>query len=287
MAELVATIVGISTSAVKLTDTLYKFGSNVSDAREQTSRISQRVIDFTTVLDILTTTIEGEADFVSDKANLMIQKLCDQSTDLFHDIEDHLPRRGENNGRDSLSFRAKILWTFRRSRVELLLGQLEYVKSNVLLIVMTTRVGRKLRSRRYVSLVQRSLDIAIIAIRECRSKSKQTADQDVENLQHERLKACNAIVQHINAGERLEELKNKAVKADEVDLASSPNADALVKVNTDTAVAIISIQAEAIVKFQSAMLGIANPASRQVFVMYNSSPLLEDLLLQWTKPYPM
>lgn len=159
MAEVVASIIGISTFGVKLTDALYKFGSNFSVAREQTSRISERVADYTTILDILSTTIEDEAEFVSDKANLMIQKLCDQSTDLFCDIVDHLPRRKDTNGRDSISFRDKVLWNFRKSRVELLLGQLEYVKSNILLILMTTLIGRKARSRKYVLCASNSPDI--------------------------------------------------------------------------------------------------------------------------------
>lgn len=150
MAEVVASIIGISSFGIKLTDTLYQFGSTFSAARDQTIRISERITDYTTILDILTTTIEDEADFVSDQAVVMIRRLCDQSIDLFYDIEDQLPTRRDLHGHDSISFRDKLLWTFRKSRVELLLGQLEYVKSNVLLIVMTTLVGRKIRSRKLV-----------------------------------------------------------------------------------------------------------------------------------------
>lgn len=150
MAEIVASIIGISTFGIKLTDTLYRFGCAFSAARDQTSRISQHIIDFTTILDILSSTIDDEASFISEKAIVMIQKLCDQSSKLFYDIEDRLPPRREIHGRESISLKDKIMWNFRKSRVELLLGQLDYVKSNVLLLVMTTLVGKKLRSRRLV-----------------------------------------------------------------------------------------------------------------------------------------
>lgn len=148
MADVVASVIGMSSFGLKLTDTLYRFGANFSAARDQTSRISERITDYTTILDILTSTIEDEMDFVSDEAIVMINRLCDQSTDLFFDIEDHLPSRRERHERDSISLTAKVMWKFRKSRVELLLGQLEYVKSNVLLLVMTTLVGQKIRSRR-------------------------------------------------------------------------------------------------------------------------------------------
>lgn len=87
----------------------------------------------------------------------------------------------------------------------------------------------------------------------------------------------------MNAGERLEELKNEAVRADEAALASTPESSALVKVNANTAIAIISDQVEAISKFQSTMHEIADPAQRQGFVIQNSSSLLEELLMQWNK----
>lgn len=150
MAEVVSSIIGISAFGIKFTDALYQFGSDFSTARDQTSRISDRITDYTTILDILSTTIEDEADFVSHEAVVMIQRLCNQSTDLFFDIEDRLPARRESSGRDSISFREKIVWNFRKPRFELLLGQLEYVKSNVLLLIMTTLVGRKVRSRKCV-----------------------------------------------------------------------------------------------------------------------------------------
>lgn len=113
-------------------------------------------------------------------------------------------------------------------------------------------------------------------------KSKDDIDEEVKNIQYQEAKARNAIVQHMNTSERLEELKNEAVRDDEATSASAASSGALVKTNTCTAMTVISHQAEVIVNFQKAMFTIRDPARRQAFVLENSSGLLEDLLLQWT-----
>ncbi|KAL9618130.1 MAG: hypothetical protein Q9160_007137 [Pyrenula sp. 1 TL-2023] len=238
MAEVIASIIGISSFGIKLTDTLYQFGSTFSAARDQTIRTSERITDYTTILDILSTTIEDEADFVSDQAVVMIQRLCDQSVDLFYDIEDHLPTRRDLHGQDSIIFRDKLLWTFRTKNL--------------------TEFRRR------------------------EQKSKVKTETKSEELQRQELKARNAIVQHMNAGERLEKLKVEAARADDAAIASAESSSALIKSSTNTAIAMISHQAEAITRFQEAMLRINDPARRQAFVVGNSSVLLEDLLMQWT-----
>jgi hypothetical protein len=145
MAEVVASVIGITTFGVKLADTLYDFGCNVSSAREQSSRIGDRVNDYITILEILAGLLEDEAGLISAKAATMVEKLCDQSEDLFYDIKDLLPRTKDAG---KVAWRDRIKWNFRKPKVEMLLGQIEYIKTNVLLLVMTTIVGKRIRKRR-------------------------------------------------------------------------------------------------------------------------------------------
>jgi hypothetical protein len=144
MAEVVASVIGITTFGVKLVDTLYDFGCNVSSAREQSSRIGDRVNDYITILEILAGLLEHDASLVSAKAAAMVEKLCDQSENLFYDIDDLVPRTKDDG---KLARRDRIKWNFRKAKVEWLLGQIEYIKTNVLLLVMTTIVGKRIRKR--------------------------------------------------------------------------------------------------------------------------------------------
>lgn len=145
MVEVVAPIVALTAFGTETVSKLYKFGANVSAAREQTARIGDRISDYMTILDVLEGVINQDPSFISIKAEEMIDRLCDQSYDLFEEIRALLPR-----GRDKLTLKDKVAWNFRKAKVELLLGQIEYIKSNVLLLVMTTLLGKKIRSRRYV-----------------------------------------------------------------------------------------------------------------------------------------
>lgn len=111
---------------------------------------------------------------------------------------------------------------------------------------------------------------------------KDRGGDDAENLRHQTAKTRNVIVQHMNAGEKLEKLKNDAIRADELETASEGPSGALVRANTDKAIIIFTHQAEVITSFQNAMMNIGDPAQRQGFAMDNSGRLLEDLLTQWT-----
>lgn len=147
-AAAVASIVGIASFGIKLTKVLYDFGSNVSSAREQTSYIARHVDLYANVLDILTERIDDEEPILSDAAFDLIDELKYQSNELFTMIEQSLPSPKE--GKDDISFLQKVKWNFTKSRVALLVGELDYLRSTVHLLITIIFTGRKIRSRRSV-----------------------------------------------------------------------------------------------------------------------------------------
>lgn len=158
MAEVAASVVGIASFGIVLVNTLYKFGCNVSSAREQSARIGDRVDDYVTILEILAGLLEDEAALISDKASAMVDKLCDQSENLFYDIKDILPVR-RNDGK--LAWHERIAWNFRKAKVEMLLGQIDEGKkvelSRKMFVLQSASVRRVLcteQSIREVSLGQ-------------------------------------------------------------------------------------------------------------------------------------
>jgi hypothetical protein len=268
MAEVAAaaSILGITTFGIQLTDTLYKFGSNFSAAREQSNRISDRITDYTTILDILAATLEADQNIFSHKAVELIQKLCDQSYDLFYDIEDLLPPRKEGHGRSYLTLTQKIAWNFRKSKVELLLGEIEYVKSNVLLLLMTSLVGKKIHSYR----------------KQKKKSSQKQHDEEAEVVQQQSLRAKNAIVQHMNATENLSKLQEEADKVDEAASTEGQPADSKTRAEASRALTLVSRQNVVVASFQQAMIKVEDLGQRQAWVIEQSPLLLHDLLMQWT-----
>ena len=145
-AAAVATIVGIASFGIQLTQVLYNFGSNVSSAREEASYIARHVDLYANVLDILTERINDEEPILSDAAFDFIDELKYQSNELFAKIEQSLP--SPKDGRDDISFLQKVKWNFTRSRVALLVGELDRLQSTVHLLVTIIFTGRKIQSRR-------------------------------------------------------------------------------------------------------------------------------------------
>ena len=147
---------------------------NASGARKQSNKIFERISDYTTILDILEVTLKGTDNCFSSKAEQSIRKHCDKSYDLFYEIEDLL----HGWGRDELGWADKIKWNFRKSPVELLVGELEYVKSDVVLLLMTQLLGQKIRSQR----------------RKKRKLKKEQYDDEAESVRRQSMKANNAIL---------------------------------------------------------------------------------------------
>lgn len=149
MAEVAASIIAISTFGVKLTLTLYDLGSTVSSARQQTDQIAKHVTLYSNVLELLAERLEADAPNISEAAIDLVEELYDQSDELFGRIRALLPRK---NGRDDLRLLQKIAWTFKKTKVDLLVGELEYLKSTVQLLVTVIFTGKRIRTYRSVAV---------------------------------------------------------------------------------------------------------------------------------------
>ena len=149
MAELgiAASLVGITTFGIKLTHHLYDFGSTAASAREQLDYVARHVTLYTKALDLLRERLDDDRPVHSRRALDVVQELYDQSYELFYKIRDLIPqrRRGED-----LSFMKKIAWNFKKTKVELLVGEIEYLKSTVHLLVDVLYAGKTIRSYEWV-----------------------------------------------------------------------------------------------------------------------------------------
>jgi hypothetical protein len=153
MVEVAASIVGLTAFGTQIMSGLYKFGSNVSAAQDQTARIGDRISDYIAILDILETVIDEDPSFITKKAEDLMNRLWDQSYDLFDEIRALPPKSPDGLRRTKLSMKEKVGWNFWKAKVNFILGQLEYIKSNVHLVVMTTLLGKKIRSHRCCALL--------------------------------------------------------------------------------------------------------------------------------------
>ena len=149
MAELgvAAALIGITTFGIKLTHSLYDFGSTVGSAREQADYVARHVNLYTKALDLLRERLEDDHPIHSRRALDLVDELYDQSYELFYKIRDLLPerpRRGED-----LSWMKKISWNFKRSKIELLVGELVYLKSTAHLLVDVLYAGKTIRTYEY------------------------------------------------------------------------------------------------------------------------------------------
>jgi hypothetical protein len=88
---------------------------------------------YSNVLELLVEQFEHDRPIHSAKAVALAEKLYDHSYDLFDRIRDLIP--GGHRARDHLSFLQRIAWNFKKTKVDLLVGELEKLKSTVRLLV--------------------------------------------------------------------------------------------------------------------------------------------------------
>jgi hypothetical protein len=241
-------------------DRLYQFGCTIAAAREQTSRIADRILDYIVILDILGALFENNSMLITAKARRMFERLRNQSDVLLMEIEALLPKQHTVSGQEKLRFKDRIAWNFRKPKASLLLAQIEYVKSNVNLLVNTILLGRKIRDR-------------------TRRKNNTRLEHD-QDYQEKSGRANNAVVQHLNASDRLSQRERDLEASDAASAAAGNTSNALTVTSSNNAVIMLSTQVESIVRFQNAMHQLHDPGQRQAFIMENSPNLLRELVVE-------
>jgi hypothetical protein len=138
--SVIASILGISSFAIELTTTLYEFGDAVTSAKEQTGRIAQNISNYSTVLELLQERLEADGPIYSQKALHIVEQLSQQSQELFDAIRKLIPWSPPWTGP---KWRQKIPWALRKTKADLLVGQLEYLKSTLSLLLDVVYAGKQ------------------------------------------------------------------------------------------------------------------------------------------------
>ena len=97
MAEIAASIIGISSFGVRLTLTLYDFGATAAAAKQSTDRIAKHISLYTNVLKLLAQSLRDDGPLITDAARDLTEDLYDQSDEKFARIHSFLPRRDIND----------------------------------------------------------------------------------------------------------------------------------------------------------------------------------------------
>ena len=147
MAEIgiAASIVGISEFALVLSKNLYKFGCKALAAREQTERVARNLSHYAQVISLLGDRLDEDEPIHSKKGLLLAIDLCDESYGLLEKVEKLLPNRDDGG---DLTWTARLAWAFKKSRIDILIGEIEYMKTTVNLLVQVLYAGKKVRSYR-------------------------------------------------------------------------------------------------------------------------------------------
>ncbi|KAK5277689.1 hypothetical protein LTR40_010084, partial [Exophiala xenobiotica] len=119
-----ASLIGIASFGIQLTKTLYNFGATASSAREHTDYIARHVALYADVLELLAQRIDDDEPIHSHKALDLVGEIYDQSHEPFDKVRDLLPDRG-----DKINFMQKVLWNFKKTKVDLLVSEIEYMKT--------------------------------------------------------------------------------------------------------------------------------------------------------------
>jgi hypothetical protein len=252
--------------------------STTSAASEETKYIARNITLYATVLEVLCDRVEDEDPLFSAKAYALVEELGEQSYQLFYKIRDPLPG-GE---KDDLTFFEKIKWNFRKSKVEFLVGELDYLKSTVHLLVTVLFAGKRIKSYQLVSHhthVDFSLTLHVIKRRKKIPKERQEREPDV--VSNQCLKAENAILEHLNAVDKLPTLEAEAHRSKTAALEPAPLNEQM----ASKAVQLVSRQNDVLTKFQHSLVAVRSTSEGQAFVLGNSKELLHDLLAEWTIVY--
>jgi hypothetical protein len=256
MTEVAASLIGIATFGIKLTTTLYEFGANAASAREQTDRIARHLRLYSEVLEVLVDRIDDGEPIHSPKALSLVDEIYDQSYDLFDSIKDLIPKKG-----DRMSFMRKIAWNFKKSRVALVVSEIEYLKSTVTLLVTVLFAGKKIRSSRR------------------KRRSRKDSKKDREEVDLECAKVKIAIVEQINASAHKLNMQVKVEEEERKELATEHENKERALTRPGTGILQHSME---IVNFRESLGQTEDQGEERALVLNHSSDLIANLLDQWT-----
>ncbi|KAK5204388.1 hypothetical protein LTR41_009860 [Exophiala xenobiotica] len=256
MADAAASLIAIATFGVKLTTTLYEFGANAASAREQTDRIARHLRLYSEVLEVLVDRIDDSEPIHSAKALNLVDEVYDQSYDLFDKIRDLIPNKG-----DRMTFLRKLAWNFKKSRVALVVSEIEYLKSTVTLLVTVLFAGKKIRSSRR------------------KKGSKKDSEKDGEEVKLQCAKVKNAIVEQINASTQKQNMQVKVEEEEQNEPVTEHENRERTLTKPGTGVLQNSME---IVNFRESLGQTEDEGEERALVLSRSFDLIAKLLDQWT-----
>jgi hypothetical protein len=154
-AGLVATIVGIAGAGVKLSITLYTFSETVATASSEIKNVARDVSLTSSVLEQLGANLkqDEQAKLYSGSAVQTAKDVMTECEAVFQEIDGVLakatdsvakrwPRKG---GKVALSAMDRLKWPFLQPKMALLRGNLERLKSTLVLMLNVLTYARDLR----------------------------------------------------------------------------------------------------------------------------------------------
>lgn len=157
MAEigLIGTIVGIASAGIKLSITLYTFSETVSTAQAEIKNVARDVSLTSAVLEELGASLrqDDEAKLYSGSALRTATDVVKECEGVFNDINlvmgkamDSASKRGIKKGKLALSALDKLKWPFLQPKMDMLRGNLERLKSTLVLMLSVLSYARDLRA---------------------------------------------------------------------------------------------------------------------------------------------
>ena len=275
-----ASVFQVAGAGVKLTKVLYEFAATISAANEEIEDIAKNVSLYASVLQSLSRRLKSDKAVHSVEGLKVAQELETSSHELFKKIKKLLPK-GKWGHNHSLSKLEKVKWSFKKVRVAYFVGQLEYLKSTVSLLVQILFTA-ELSQEKAPAAAQKKGD-SKPKVKAQTSSKHEFID---EELHIEVLAAGNLVIERQVAHERLHELKRAAQQSPE-DVIAQPE-DGKV---TDTSLVLYDPEAatesirDVLVKFAH-VEGKAKAVTSKTLVVSHRTTIVAHLLQTWTTLSP-
>ncbi|KAH7386557.1 hypothetical protein BKA64DRAFT_711776 [Cadophora sp. MPI-SDFR-AT-0126] len=185
MAELgaIASIVGIAAAGAKLSMVLFEFGSTVGSARTEVNQIATEISQFCAVLKQLHSTLtKAKAHRYSVSAIATTQDILKRCQEIFKEIEDIVHPLLNSAGKSKeppVDVIARMKWTFRRSKVQVLQKTLESSKNTLQLMLVST-IAEQLEDEQEQAVIQGLIIANRCAVDELETLENEAEEQDEE-----------------------------------------------------------------------------------------------------------